>query len=116
MTYQKLFLLTSRNYFNSKSWNERYHKMLSDPDAMKKINEKKMKTYREHYGFDWSFQSPEVKAKMKKAMLEKYGVDNTKFLKDPNVDLSKSEFEIMQEHKYAAVFDSGTITWQWREK
>lgn len=38
-----------------------------------------------------------------------------KFLRDDSVDLAKTEFEIMEEHKYAAVFDSGTITWVWRK-
>lgn len=38
------------------------------------------------------------------------------FLKDNNIDLSKTEFEIMEEHKYAAVFDSGTITWKWSKR
>lgn len=36
-----------------------------------------------------------------------------KFLKDDSIDLSKSEKTIMEEHGYLAVYDSGTITWQW---
>lgn len=35
------------------------------------------------------------------------------FLKDDNIDLTKSENEIMQEHKFVKVYDSGTITWEW---
>lgn len=38
-----------------------------------------------------------------------------KFLKDDTLDLSKSEREIMVEHGYVRVFDSGTITWKWRK-
>lgn len=36
-----------------------------------------------------------------------------KFLKDDNIDTSKSEREIMTEHGFVRVFDSGTITWEW---
>lgn len=38
-----------------------------------------------------------------------------KFLKDDNIDLTKSETEIMKEHNYAQVFDSGVILWKWRK-
>ena len=37
-----------------------------------------------------------------------------KFLKDENIDLSKSEKQIMEEHGFVQVYDSGTITWEWR--
>ena len=37
-----------------------------------------------------------------------------KFLKDDNIDLSKSERQIMTEHNFVRVFDSGTITWEWK--
>lgn len=36
-----------------------------------------------------------------------------KFLNDDSIDLTKSEREIMTEHRFARVFDSGTITWEW---
>ena len=36
-----------------------------------------------------------------------------KFLKDDSIDLSLSEKQIMEDHKFAQVFDSGTITWEW---
>lgn len=39
-----------------------------------------------------------------------------KFLKDDNIDLSKSERQIMTEHNFVRVFDSGTITWEWKQK
>lgn len=38
-----------------------------------------------------------------------------KFLHDDNIDLSKSEREIMTEHGFVRVYDSGTITWEWRK-
>lgn len=66
----------TRNYFESKSWSIKYHKILADPAAMEKINKKKMNTCREHYGVNWSFQSPEIKEESKKTLIEKYGVDN----------------------------------------
>ena len=37
-----------------------------------------------------------------------------KFLKDDSINLSRSEKEIMEEHGFVRVFDSGTITWEWR--
>lgn len=37
-----------------------------------------------------------------------------KFLNDPNIDLSKTEREIMIEHGFVQVYDSGTTTWEWR--
>ena len=37
-----------------------------------------------------------------------------KFLKDENIDLSRSEKQIMEEHGFVQVYDSGTITWEWR--
>lgn len=36
-----------------------------------------------------------------------------KFLKDETIDLSKTEKQIMEEHGFVQVFDSGTITWEW---
>ena len=39
-----------------------------------------------------------------------------KFLKDDNIDLKKTEKQIMIEHGYVQVFDSGTITWAWTKK
>lgn len=36
-----------------------------------------------------------------------------KFLKDDTIDLSKTEKQIMEEHGFVQVFDSGTITWEW---
>lgn len=38
------------------------------------------------------------------------------FLKDTTIDLSKSEAEIMIEHGYVQVFDSGTITWEYSKE
>lgn len=35
-----------------------------------------------------------------------------KFLKDDSIDLSKTEKQIMEEHNFVQVFDSGTITWE----
>ena len=35
-----------------------------------------------------------------------------KFLHDDTIDLSRSETEIMVEHGFVQVYDSGTITWQ----
>ena len=39
-----------------------------------------------------------------------------KFLHDDSIDLTKTEREIMTEHGYVQVFDSGTITWEWMHK
>lgn len=36
-----------------------------------------------------------------------------KFLNDDNIDLTKSESQIMAEHGFAQVFDSGRICWEW---
>lgn len=36
-----------------------------------------------------------------------------KFLKDDAIDLSFSEKQIMEDHKFAQVYDSGTITQEW---
>lgn len=36
------------------------------------------------------------------------------FLKDDSVDLTKTEKQIMEEYGFVQVFDSGTITWEWR--
>ena len=36
-----------------------------------------------------------------------------KFLHDYDIDMSKSEKQIMEEHNFCQVFDSGTITWRW---
>lgn len=38
----------------------------------------------------------------------------SKFLKDDRIDLSDTETNIMIEHGYVQVFDSGTITWEWQ--
>lgn len=37
-----------------------------------------------------------------------------KFLHDESIDLSKTETEIMTDHGFVQVFDSGTITWEWK--
>ena len=37
-----------------------------------------------------------------------------KFLHDDTIDLSKTEKQIMEEHGFLQVFDSGTILWEWR--
>ena len=37
----------------------------------------------------------------------------SKFLKEDNIDLSKTEKQIMEEHGFVQVFDSGSITWKW---
>lgn len=37
-----------------------------------------------------------------------------KFLQDESLDLSRPETELMVSHGYVQVFDSGTITWEWR--
>ena len=37
-----------------------------------------------------------------------------KFLNDPDIDLSKTEVQIMVEHNYVQVFDSGIKLWIWR--
>lgn len=37
-----------------------------------------------------------------------------KFLQDESLDLSRPETELMISHGYVQVFDSGTITWEWR--
>lgn len=39
-----------------------------------------------------------------------------KFLHDDTIDLSKSESEIMVEHGFVKVYDSGTITWKYSQK
>ena len=39
-----------------------------------------------------------------------------KFLHDDSIDLSKTEREIMVEHGFVQVFDSGTITWEWKRE
>jgi len=36
------------------------------------------------------------------------------FLKDDSIDLTKSETYIMETHGFVRVYDSGTITWEWR--
>lgn len=38
-----------------------------------------------------------------------------KFLNDDSIDLTRTERQIMEEHGYVQVFDSGTITWGWRQ-
>ena len=37
-----------------------------------------------------------------------------KFLHDDNVDLTLSESQIMTQHGFVKVCDSGTITWEWK--
>lgn len=37
-----------------------------------------------------------------------------RFLKDETIDLTQSEKQIMESHGYVQVYDSGTITWEWR--
>ena len=37
-----------------------------------------------------------------------------KFLADDTIDLSQTEKQLMESHGYLQVFDSGTITWEWR--
>lgn len=39
-----------------------------------------------------------------------------KFLNDDSIDLSLSEFQIMESHGYVRVYDSGTITWEWNSQ
>lgn len=39
-----------------------------------------------------------------------------KFLKDDSIDLSLTEREIMESHGFVRVYDSGTITWEWRKE
>ena len=39
-----------------------------------------------------------------------------KFLHDYDIDMSKSEKQIMEEHNFCQVFDSGTATWIWTNK
>ena len=36
-------------------------------------------------------------------------------LKDESIDLSNTEKQIMESHGFVQVFDSGTITWEWRK-
>lgn len=36
------------------------------------------------------------------------------FLKDDSIDLSRTERDIMASHNFVQVFDSGTITWEWK--
>lgn len=43
---------------------------------------------------------------------QKHNLKN--FLKDDLIDLSQTEKQIMEAHGFAQVFDSGTITWEWR--
>ena len=35
------------------------------------------------------------------------------FLHDDTIDLAKTEKQIMEEHGFVQVFDSGTIRWEW---
>ena len=37
-----------------------------------------------------------------------------KFLHDANIDLTLSESQIMTQHGFVKVCDSGTITWEWK--
>lgn len=36
-----------------------------------------------------------------------------KFLKDDSINLSRTEKQIMEEHGFVQVFDSGNILWEW---
>ena len=36
-----------------------------------------------------------------------------KLLRDPNIDLSNTEKQIMEEHGYVQVYDSGLVLWEW---
>lgn len=36
-----------------------------------------------------------------------------RFLNDDSIDLTQTEAQIMEDHGFARVFDSGTITWEW---
>lgn len=36
------------------------------------------------------------------------------FLHDDTIDLNKTEKQIMEEHGFVQVYDSGTITWEWK--
>lgn len=38
-----------------------------------------------------------------------------KFLNAENIDINKTEKQIMEEHEYVQVFDSGSILWEWRK-
>lgn len=44
---------------------------------------------------------------------QKQNISN--FLKDETLDLTKSEFELMESHGFVRVYDSGTVTWEWRK-
>lgn len=46
--------------------------------------------------------------------VQKYNIKS--FLHDDSIDLSLSESEIMIQHGFVKVFDSGTITWQWNKQ
>lgn len=39
-----------------------------------------------------------------------------RFLHDDTIDLTKSEKQIMEEHGFLQVYDSGTITWEWKSE
>ena len=39
-----------------------------------------------------------------------------KFLNDADIDLTKTETQIMEEHGFVKVYDSGVITWQWDDQ
>jgi len=39
-----------------------------------------------------------------------------RFLHDDTIDLNKTEVQIMVEHGFVQVFDSGTITWEWASR
>lgn len=38
------------------------------------------------------------------------------FLKDDKIDLTQTEKEIMEQHNFVQVYDSGTITWLWKRR
>lgn len=93
----------TRNYFNSNDWYKRYHEMLSNPNSMNKINEKKINTYRKHYGVNWGLQSTEVKEKSKKTLIAKYGADNISksahFYKLQNTESSPEQINNLMQFK-----------------
>lgn len=39
-----------------------------------------------------------------------------RFLHDATIDLTQSEKQIMESHGFAQVYDSGTVTWQWKRQ
>lgn len=64
---------------------------------------------RSDHGYVWVNQKTDVAYSRVNA--QKHNIK--KFLQDDSIDLNKTEAEIMIEHGYVQVFDSGTITWEW---